>query len=61
MDPNTALTELREQVRATLDNADASTSEWLLSICESFDALDEWMSKGGFLPAPWADAQRNAR
>lgn len=53
MDPNAALQNIREMVSATLANADESTSEWLLELCESVDALDEWISNGGFLPAAW--------
>lgn len=53
MDPNTALLTLRGEVQSVLDNADESTSAFLLNICELFDSLDGWMSKGGFLPDAW--------
>jgi hypothetical protein len=45
MDPNTALAELRKY-------AIGSTSEW----ANFFEALDEWLMKGGFLPKDWQDA-----
>lgn len=54
MDPNVCLTNLRGLVTAILDNADESTSELLLELCESFDSLDGWIRNGGFLPTDWS-------
>lgn len=54
MDPNTTLAELREYVRKVLyapeelDNDDIGDE-----ICERFEALDNWIARGGFLPDAW--------
>lgn len=54
MDPDAALATLREQ---------AKQAEWLHSreevmaalgdMAEQFEALDQWLTKGGFLPEAW--------
>jgi hypothetical protein len=46
MDPTTALTDLREKVHALEDEEVAVT----------FDGLDEWLQRGGFLPQQWSKA-----
>lgn len=46
MDPNTTLTELRKY-------AIGETDQWALL----FEALDNWLTRGGFLPRPWQQAQ----
>lgn len=43
MDPDQALKDLREMIRDTED----------LDLIEQFEALDDWLAKGGFLPADW--------
>jgi len=48
MDPNAALQQLRAQADAILSgggNAD--------TMAELFQALDEWLSNGGFPPQAW--------
>jgi hypothetical protein len=50
MDPNATLQELRELTEQERIGGDGSHAE---RICELFDALDGWISKGGFLPADW--------
>jgi hypothetical protein len=57
MDPNTAL----EELRALLERASAATTneecaDLYGEAHDKFRALDEWLGKGGFLPAEWADA-----
>lgn len=51
MDPNKTLAELRSAA-IWLYESDAYTAdlEYVLSL---FEALDEWLSQGGFLPADW--------
>lgn len=62
MDPNTALTELRNAVKHALaqQKADTDASQFCVvdnrtvsAMVDHFEALDEWLSNGGFLPAPW--------
>lgn len=55
MDPNTVLIELREAVR---NYDDATTQEDMLYAADALAthvaALDEWLTRGGFLPTDWA-------
>lgn len=58
MDPNETLRELRESVRraqraADGDSNDAEIEAWQ-EAGEKILALDEWLSRGGFLPDDWA-------
>lgn len=54
MDPNTILERLRELCNAFVKSEDDSMhSEILDNMCADFDALDKWLSKGGFKPAAW--------
>lgn len=47
MDPNEALQELREIIEQGIDIDSADRVE------ELFQALDEWLSTGGFFPYAW--------
>jgi hypothetical protein len=54
MDPNAALAEARQAA----DQVEASGDEGIdvdaaFTLTEKFRALDEWLSRGGFLPADW--------
>lgn len=56
MDPDEALKNAREAVRELIGtedggayNQDAAVS----ALADAFDALDSWLSKGGFLPQDW--------
>jgi hypothetical protein len=57
MDPNKALEDAREAVEVL--NADTSTAARVMDAYEklhaSFEALDGWLSKGGFLPDAWCN------
>lgn len=64
MDPNVALTQIRDAVgvlaRATdggahLDPAPtrADVIEAALTLVEAWDSLDGWLSSDGFLPTDW--------
>lgn len=46
MDPTTALSDLREKVHALHDD----------EVVTTFDGLDEWLQRGGFLPEQWIKA-----
>jgi len=63
MDPNEALKNLREAIASATGQQDADTdhgsfcvvnNRTVTDIINSFEALDEWLSRGGFLPADWA-------
>ena len=56
MDPEAALLTLRELVTEIQDNREQAVAdpEWVLAqFAEQFDALDNWLKNGGFLPADW--------
>jgi hypothetical protein len=54
MDPNAALETIRYAVRHQNDIEAYETDFGLL---EAVEALDEWLSKGGYLPLDWATYQ----
>ena len=57
MDPNVALDEMREALKTAGTTAD--NGEWIEAAERAMDraaALDEWLSKGGFLPEGWRHA-----
>lgn len=51
MDPEEALRLCRESAQRILDGEEKSFDPAMLA--ESFTALDEWISRGGFLPEAW--------
>ena len=58
MDPNQALAAARHaSANFTVGTDTNAPTEDLLrfaaTLAEHFDALDEWISDGGFLPAAW--------
>jgi len=64
MDPNANLKEQRE-IRArlrddfaspVLTNVDVSQSHDVQRLVELSDALDQWLTSRGTLPAPWSGA-----
>jgi hypothetical protein len=54
MDPDKVLADLRELVAdwSDDDGTDAQLDK-AESVVETFRTLDEWLSRGGFLPAAW--------
>lgn len=54
MDPNAALQLFRDSVRMAeeADTEHAKTG-YLIDAARAMEGLDEWLSKGGFLPAAW--------
>lgn len=56
MDVNVILAKLRAAASLVLDSEDESA--YATALAEQVEALDEWLSKGGFLPADW-DAKRS--
>ena len=51
MDPNETLRELRRLVTRLSDQYAGDDSAAAQAMAEKFDALDEWLSRGGFLPS----------
>lgn len=56
MDPNEALENLRTFIGLVLD-VGRYTAETVEAGAEAAQALDTWMSNGGFLPQEWARAK----
>jgi len=54
MDPNAALTEMRQQVAYYHGNEHAPRDFDPLVLVDAVASLDEWLSKGGALPSAWA-------
>ena len=48
MDPDAAL----EEIRALMNDGDSAD----VRLIELFEGLDQWLSQGGFPPAPWRGA-----
>ena len=57
MDVNLILHELREKCGEALAESGAKRSDLVDEIAERFDALDTWMSKGGFRPDAWKETE----
>lgn len=58
MDVNRLLKDLRADVQEGLyrvyrEGMETADTDLLLSICEMFDNLDNWMQTGGFSPDDW--------
>jgi hypothetical protein len=60
MDANVTLRQLRAiaalAVQAREDSAVIDYAALLDEMAESFQALDNWLQRGGFLPTSWAKA-----
>jgi hypothetical protein len=54
MDPDVALKNARRAVENMDTELDYVDSGAAVELMEAFTALDEWLSKGGFLPRVWA-------
>ena len=52
MDPDEALWRAREYAIRVL-NADSLESDEAVALAEALQALDGWLSRGGFLPEDW--------
>ena len=56
MDPNANLEELRELIALNANRPDGARDlrpDEVDRLCELVEALDDWLSKGGFLPSAW--------
>ncbi|AYF78025.1 hypothetical protein D7D52_34125 [Nocardia yunnanensis] len=60
MDPNAALTRIRELLKASDDLGYVEGSDqnpavgMLFHLIDAVEGLDQWLSQGGFLPKEWA-------
>jgi hypothetical protein len=55
VDPNTALTDIRDLIAKTYTD-EGSTLDDSCRLYDLVEALDGWLSKGGFLPDAWRTA-----
>ena len=55
MDPNAALEALRDAMRRYSAEDDEGHDRYVAATeaAEAAEALDEWLSNGGFLPSAW--------
>jgi hypothetical protein len=56
MDPNANLEEMR-RIAGRAERNEPEPNDHA-RICELVDALDDWLSRGGFLPAAWARGRK---
>jgi hypothetical protein len=56
MDPNVALANARKAAEDVLGDTQSTAKS--VELAESFQALDEWISKGGFFPSKWMGWRR---
>jgi hypothetical protein len=54
MDPNEALDGMRMLVNQFRDEPIEDIAAHAEAMADTFTALDEWLSRQGFLPAAWA-------
>jgi len=52
MDPNATLKEILELVQK-LDRDEDQFSQDVSQLCALIEGLDNWLSRGGFLPRRW--------
>lgn len=53
MEPNETVRRLRTVAGAVLRHADKDKDAGLLAFVEHFNALDQWLTRGGALPYDW--------
>ena len=59
MDPDKTLGELRVLTRRLVDSATHPTAaDDAVRLPELVKAIDDWLSRGGFAPRPWAAGLR---
>jgi hypothetical protein len=54
MDPNEALRIIREARAEIFSEGEPYAPSMVYRLAEATDALDTWLSTGGFLPGAWA-------
>lgn len=61
MDPNANLEEIRETIKSLRgheNDSDAKIATDGERLADLVEALDEWISKGGFVPTEWQNGTR---
>lgn len=53
MDPNTALYQAQEASGMLMDDEGYDPDSIVGQLVEHFNALDDWLQAGGFLPTAW--------
>lgn len=53
MDPDATLDDIHDLLNDIL-NRDQADEHTAIELAEKVNALDQWLAKGGFLPAGWA-------
>ena len=60
MDPDVALATLRDLARRATSgepwNDSTEASDLAIEMAEAWEGLDEWLTRGGFIPAAWRAA-----
>ena len=57
MDPNATLTTIRKLVAQFEYGGEGLEPDDIIDLTEAVDALDKWLSKGGFPPEAWRHAR----
>lgn len=63
MDPNEALKRMRELAREAMaaeSGGEPADLGRMSELAEQFQALDSWLTNGGFLPDGWSHRERTA-
>lgn len=61
MDPDAVLNTMRQAIAAASSTSDADGfGQAMLQAVEAAEALDEWLTGGGFLPDAWNNNRRKA-
>lgn len=58
MDPDEALAQIRQHVKDILETEKEEDDLDVMRFAELVQGLDEWISKGGFLPQAWKTSHR---
>lgn len=54
MDPTATLVKIRALIQSINRSSNSyDRAVWAEELAEAFEALDQWMAKGGFLPVQW--------
>lgn len=53
MDPDATLAQIRDLIVKYQTSAEEMSTSDAAELVELVDGLDEWMTKGGFLPTDW--------